>query len=499
LLAKRAEAADYPKTVATTWDLAFKEVANTSPAATELLNVAAFLAPDGIPRALFTTIGDDVGLPDQLAEALKNPLRFDDLVIALRQYSLIDVEADTFAVHRLVQGVTRDRLDEPSPYVEAAVQLVANAFPFDLNDPATWTTTAAMLPHATTVLDHANKTDTATQNLSWLHTAVGRYLHITAQYTPALYHLEQALAIDEASYGPDHPTVAVDLNNLALLFQDTNRYEEAEPLMRRALAIDEASHGPDHPEVAVDLNNLAALLQATNRSEEAEPLMRRALTIDEASYGPDHPEVAVDLNNLAQLLEDTNRSEEAEPLMLRALDITETSYGPDHPTVAIRLNNLAQLLEDSNRYDEAEPLMRRVLAIDEASYGPDHPTVAIRLNNLANLFQATNRYEEAEPLMRRALAIDEASYELDHPNVARDLNNLATLFMDTNRYEEAEPLMRRLVEILAAFTKRTGHEHPHQGTAFANYAGLLQAMGRSEKEISAAVELMQRGPYNAEE
>ena len=104
LLAKRAEAADYPKTVATTWDLAFKEVANTSPAATELLNVAAFLAPDGIPRALFITIGDDVRLPDQLAEALKNPLRFDDLVIALRQYSLIDVEADTFAVHRLVQA-----------------------------------------------------------------------------------------------------------------------------------------------------------------------------------------------------------------------------------------------------------------------------------------------------------------------------------------------------------------------------------------------------------
>ena len=59
--------------------------------------------------------------------------------------------------------------------------------------------------------------------------------------------------------------------------------------MRRALAIDEASYGPDHPDVAIDLNNLAQLLQATNRLGEAEPLMRRALAIDEASYGPDHP------------------------------------------------------------------------------------------------------------------------------------------------------------------------------------------------------------------
>ena len=92
-------------------------------------------------------------------------------------------------------------------------------------------------------------------------------------------------------------------------------YAEAEPLYRRALAIDEQSYGPDHPNVASDLNNLAQLLQATNRLAEAEPLMRRALAIDEKSYGPDHPNVAIRLNNLAQLLQATNRLAEAEPLI----------------------------------------------------------------------------------------------------------------------------------------------------------------------------------------
>ena len=57
--------------------------------------------------------------------------------------------------------------------------------------------------------------------------------------------------------------------------------------------------GPEHPEVAIGLNNLAQLLQATNRLAEAEPLMRRALAIDEKSFGPDHPNVAIGLNNLA--------------------------------------------------------------------------------------------------------------------------------------------------------------------------------------------------------
>jgi tetratricopeptide (TPR) repeat protein len=77
-----------------------------------------------------------------------------------------------------------------------------------------------------------------------------------------------------------------------LLLQDTNRLEEAEPLLRRALAIDEQSYGPEHPNVARDLNNLALLLQDTNRLEEAEPLLRRALAINERSLGPEHPNVA---------------------------------------------------------------------------------------------------------------------------------------------------------------------------------------------------------------
>ncbi len=77
------------------------------------------------------------------------------------------------------------------------------------------------------------------------------------------------------------------------MLKATNRLAEAEPLMRRALAIDEQSYGKDHPKVAIDLNNLAELLQATNRLAEAEPLMRRALAIDEQSYGKDHPKVAI--------------------------------------------------------------------------------------------------------------------------------------------------------------------------------------------------------------
>jgi tetratricopeptide (TPR) repeat protein len=82
----------------------------------------------------------------------------------------------------------------------------------------------------------------------------------------------------------------------------TGQLEDAAAMFRRALAIDEASLGPDHPNVAVGLSNLAALLRATNRLAEAEPMFRRALAIDEASLGPDHPNIAIRLSNLAALL-----------------------------------------------------------------------------------------------------------------------------------------------------------------------------------------------------
>ena len=118
--------------------------------------------------------------------------------------------------------------------------------------------------------------------------------------------------------------------------------------MRGALAIDEASYGAEHPRVATDLNILASLLQATDRLPEAEPLMRRALAIDEASYGAEHPDVARDLNNLAQLLQDTHRLAEAEPLMRRAVEILLgffVSTGHHHPNEAQGLANYRSLLE----------------------------------------------------------------------------------------------------------------------------------------------------------
>ena len=80
-------------------------------------------------------------------------------------------------------------------------------------------------------------------------------------------------------HGPEHPDVAANLNNLAILCHAQGRYTEAEPLLQRALAIREGALGSSHPELATSLENYAALLRATQRGEQAAKLEIHAKAI----------------------------------------------------------------------------------------------------------------------------------------------------------------------------------------------------------------------------
>ena len=82
-----------------------------------------------------------------------------------------------------------------------------------------------------------------------------------------------------ANIGPEHPNVALSLNNLAGLYHDLGNYAEAEPLYRRALTIVEKALGPEHPNVATTLENYAALLRETGRADEAGEMEARAKAI----------------------------------------------------------------------------------------------------------------------------------------------------------------------------------------------------------------------------
>jgi tetratricopeptide (TPR) repeat protein len=174
-----------------------------------------------------------------------------------------------FSVHRLVQEVTRrGQRDDPTHSLLAeALNWVNDAFVGDPLDVRNWPILDPLAPHARTVAAYADEVGIPDPSARLL-TVVGALLFQKALYAGAEPLMRRALAIDEASFGADHPRVAAEVNNLAQLLQDTNRLAEAEPLMRRALVTFIKSLGLEHPSSNIVRGNYIALLQAMGRTED---------------------------------------------------------------------------------------------------------------------------------------------------------------------------------------------------------------------------------------
>ncbi len=393
---------DHLEPVATTWSISFEKVEEKNQAFADLLRFCAFLAPDAIPEEMITQGAAYFESP--LQEVVADALLLNKAIASLSTYSLVrrNTQEKTLSVHRLVQAVQRDAMDEPTRklWVERAVLAVNVVFPeveFE-----TWAQCERYLPHALVCANLVEKEQVSSQEVACLLNKAGQYLDGRARYVETEPLLRRALHIREELFGASHPDVAVSLNNLAHIYWQRGKYEEAEPLLRQALSIDEKVYGEMHPEVATDLNGLAVSCKNQGRYAEAEQLYARALSIREQELGETHSSTGSSLNNLAELYRVQGKYQEAEGLCRRALVINEEQLGEMHPSTAMSLNNLAIVYYEQGKYAEAEGLYGRALVINEEQLGEMHPSTAMSLNNLAELYRVQGKYREAEPLYKCA-------------------------------------------------------------------------------------------------
>ena len=80
-------------------------------------------------------------------------------------------------------------------------------------------------------------------------------------------------------------------------------YTGAKAAFQRALTINEKVVGPDHPKVAISVNNLGGVLRAEGDYAGAKAAYQRALTILETTFGADHPNAKTVRRNLDELNE----------------------------------------------------------------------------------------------------------------------------------------------------------------------------------------------------
>ena len=108
--------------------------------------------------------------------------------------------------------------------------------------PQDWPRWAVLLPHvlAATSLPGPTGQDAAADT-AWLLDRAATYLQVHAWPADARPLAERALAIDEAALGPDHPTVAIRLGNLAGILRDLGLPDDAQRSQERARSAGQAA------------------------------------------------------------------------------------------------------------------------------------------------------------------------------------------------------------------------------------------------------------------
>jgi tetratricopeptide (TPR) repeat protein len=221
-------------------------------------------------------------------------------------------------MHRLVQEVVRDRIDEQKQrmYAERVIRAVSEVFPSGFYE--TWKECERIVGQGNAAAELIDKWDIEAVEAGLLLHRMGIYYDERGQYYIAEPLKKRSLRIWERTLGEEHSNVADGLNNLAEFYRYQGEYAEAEPLYGRSLRIREKVLGDGHPDVAESLNNLGNLYFNQGKYAEAEPLYERALIICENALGEEHPNVVTVLENYATLLRETQRDVEAEEMLERA-------------------------------------------------------------------------------------------------------------------------------------------------------------------------------------
>src|SRR5205085_7924552 len=181
---------------------AIEQVERANPAAADLLRLCAYLHPDSIPEELLTAGADELG--PILQPTARDAFALDGAIKDLRRFSLLRRTPDskTLSIHRLVQAVIKDGMDENTQHqwAERTVRVVNCAFPDGKE--ATWPRCQRYLPHAQVCATYIAQWNMTSPEAARLLHRTGTYLCAKAHYTQAKPLLLSALTLGEQALGP---------------------------------------------------------------------------------------------------------------------------------------------------------------------------------------------------------------------------------------------------------------------------------------------------------
>ncbi len=517
-------------TLRTTWELSFRQIALEAPAASDLLNLCSFLAPDDISLSLLKRGGNV--LPERLRPLASDELALDRTIATLRRYSLIKAEAEALSIHRLVQLATRERLapDVHEAWALAALALVEAAYPRHTTAGEYRPESGRFMPHAQIVLEHKYRDPSAAGLRARLRRRVGVYASTRGSQLEAWDNLELALSELEAEPVPDTFQISTGHWELGMVLYALGEAHAALDLLQRGLSI--LPDGPNSAFVGSQLHLALAWVQRTlgdfGATCEAAEQAHASLV---AAVGEGHHLTQMTHALRGRGLLGLGRVREARLALDNALAALRTTKHPRHALNCGSLYNIAQLQYDFGEFEAAADSAARALDIGLSTYGRDHPFVStsqavlgaarLRLGDLDGALEhcsralesgqracrhlhediAVSRAHLAERLRRvgqRATAREELAYVLEElPRLCGDTArvawfarlSLARLAFDRGELEKAR---EECDAAMAVFEGRYSRSHPGRLEGLYVSATIAYAGGetaRADAEVREAKRL----------
>jgi serine/threonine protein kinase len=302
--------------------------------------------------------------------------------------------------------------------------------------------------------------------LGHLHLKTGNLVEAEKLFTRARQAFQDLPAKDRESKAI--LLAAATLQNLSILYWQTNRSEESIPLLQQArdLLIDSMKRGPDKlayaSMLAGCLTNLAVTFRRVNRENDAEKTYQEAedlwkeLTRKNPLASRYQLNRASNLYNMGNLLRGMNRLAKVEESYQQARAMQER-LAADYPSLAEAkrdltetYTSLAGLYEAQGRRDEAERMFHNILEAREqlCKEYPDtldfHLLLANSLGTVARFYREGGQATKAEVAYRRRITIYERIIEKNPRNpeyqcsLGLNYNDLGRLYRPLGRTAEAE-------------------------------------------------------------
>jgi tetratricopeptide (TPR) repeat protein len=436
LLAQRVPAT-YSISLAASVQIGLDRLAVQSPAALELLTVAAYLAPEPIPLVLFTA--NPSKLPKPLATAAGDPLAFAELIRLVHDCGLARVDPASMQVHRLLAAILRAQSHQQHDLPTLVIRLLRFVVPADpWENPQFWPTWRQLLPHVLIAVDPSRRNlDTVELDVAWLLDRAASYLQIRGEPEPAQPLFERALNLRRAQLGDDHPDTLESINNLALDLWGLGHYGQAQQLAEEVFTRRRRVQGDDHPDTLQSAHNLASHLQESGHYEQARQLHEDTFARHRRVLGDDHPGTLHSASGLAITLKALGQFEQARQLGEDTLARRRRILGDDHIYTLRSAYNLAASLRGLGRYEQARQLGEDTLARQRRILGDDHFHTLRSASDLALTLEAQGQYEQARQLAEDTLARQRRTLGNNHPDTRKSVQNLAAIVTKLDKHDQS--------------------------------------------------------------